>query len=63
MKLKRSLKMECWIALGQKAFSLMNSSMVVKIATVATVTVGGMAALSHLTHKDMGNATMMSGTS
>lgn len=33
--------------------------MVVKIATVVTVTVGGMAALSHLTYKDMGNATMM----
>ena len=48
---------------GAKAFNQMNSSMVVKIATVATVTVGGMAALSHLTHKDMGNATMVSGTS
>ncbi|MFB2774468.1 hypothetical protein [Shewanella xiamenensis] len=41
----------------------MNSSMVVKIATVATVAVGGMAALSHLPHRDMGNATMMLGTS
>ncbi|MGL5667551.1 MAG: hypothetical protein ACRDD9_15625 [Shewanella sp.] len=37
--------------------------MFVKIVTVATVTVGGMAALSHLTHRDMGNATMMLGTS
>ncbi|WP_446446066.1 hypothetical protein [Shewanella sp. 1180_01] len=37
--------------------------MVVKIVTVATVTVGGMATLSHLTHRDMGNATMMLGTS
>ncbi|ASK70939.1 hypothetical protein CF168_19820 [Shewanella bicestrii] len=46
-----------------KAFSQMNSSMVVKIVTVATVTVGGMAALSQLTHRDMGNATMVSGTS
>ena len=27
-------------ALGQKAFSLMHSSMVVKIASIATVTVG-----------------------
>ncbi|EGM70465.1 hypothetical protein SOHN41_01478 [Shewanella sp. HN-41] len=36
--------------------------MVVKIATVTTVTVGGMAALSHLTHRDVGNVTMMSGT-
>uniref|UniRef100_A4YB73 Uncharacterized protein n=1 Tax=Shewanella putrefaciens (strain CN-32 / ATCC BAA-453) TaxID=319224 RepID=A4YB73_SHEPC len=27
------------------------------------MTVGCMAALSHLTHRDMGNATMMSGTS
>ncbi|MGL4578636.1 MAG: hypothetical protein ACRCVP_07025 [Shewanella xiamenensis] len=42
---------------------LMNSSMVIKMAIVATVTVGGMAVLSHLTHKDMGNATMMLGTS
>ncbi|MDG5899969.1 hypothetical protein E2650_08705 [Shewanella xiamenensis] len=50
-------------ALGQKAFRQMNSSMVVKITTVATVTVGGMVALSHLTYKDMGNATMMLGTS
>ena len=32
---------------GAKAFSQMNSSMVVKIGIVATVTVGGMAALSH----------------
>ncbi|MFG0457065.1 hypothetical protein [Shewanella mangrovisoli] len=45
--------------MGQKAFSQMNSAMVVKIAIVATVTVDGMAALSHLTHRDMGNATMM----
>ncbi|WP_276207226.1 hypothetical protein [Shewanella bicestrii] len=37
--------------------------MVVKIAIVATVTVGGIAALSHLTHRNMENATMMSGTS
>ena len=36
---------------------------IVKIGIVATVAVGGMAALSHLTHRDMGNATMMSGTS
>ncbi|MEL4296391.1 hypothetical protein [Shewanella xiamenensis] len=50
-------------ALGQKAFSQMNSSMVVKIVTVATVAVGGMAALSHLTHRDMGNASMMLGAS
>ncbi|ESE43074.1 hypothetical protein SHD_0314 [Shewanella decolorationis S12] len=28
--------------MGQQAFSQMNSSMVVKITTVATVTVGGM---------------------
>jgi len=49
--------------MGQKSFSQMNSSMVVKIATVATVAVGRMAALSPLTHKDMGNATMMPGTS
>ena len=48
---------------GAKAFSQMNSSMVVKIVTIATVAVGGMAALSHLTHRDMGNATMMLGTS
>ncbi|MFV0597580.1 hypothetical protein [Shewanella sp.] len=41
----------------------MNSSMVVKIPIVATVAVGGIAALSHLTHRDMGNTTMMSGTS
>ena len=34
-------------ALGQKLFSQMNSSMVIKIGIVATVTVGGMAALSH----------------
>ncbi|WP_198782780.1 hypothetical protein [Shewanella putrefaciens] len=34
----------------------------VKIAIVAPVTVGGMAALPHLTHRDMGNVTMMSGT-
>ena len=33
--------------MGQKAFSQMNSSMVVKIVIVVTVTVGGMAALSH----------------
>ncbi|PZP38363.1 MAG: hypothetical protein DI594_00995 [Shewanella oneidensis] len=50
-------------ALEQKAFSQMNSSMVVKIAIVATVIVGDMTALSHLTHRDMGNATMMLGTS
>ncbi|EGM71227.1 hypothetical protein [Shewanella sp. HN-41] len=37
--------------------------MVVKIGIVATVTVGGMVAHSHLTHRDMGNVTMMSGTS
>ncbi|WP_258405748.1 hypothetical protein [Shewanella mangrovisoli] len=37
--------------------------MAVKIGIVATVTVGSMAALSHLTHRDMGNASMMSGTS
>ncbi|WP_037423509.1 hypothetical protein [Shewanella xiamenensis] len=48
---------------GAKSFSQMNSLMVIKIAIVATVTVGGMAALSHLTHRDMGNATMVSGTS
>ncbi|MEL4340991.1 hypothetical protein AAEH92_09800 [Shewanella xiamenensis] len=48
---------------GANAFSQMNSSMVIKIAIVATVTVGGMVTLSHLTHRDMGNATMMSGTS
>ena len=48
---------------GAKAFSQMNSSMVIKIAIVAPVTVGGMAALSHLTHRDMGNATMMLGAS
>ncbi|EGM70754.1 hypothetical protein SOHN41_01242 [Shewanella sp. HN-41] len=33
---------------GAKTLSRVNSSMVVKIAIVATVTVGGMAALSHL---------------
>ncbi|ODR86964.1 hypothetical protein [Shewanella xiamenensis] len=48
---------------GAKAFSQMNSSMIVKNGIVATVSVGSIAALSHLTHKDMGNATMMSGTS
>ncbi|WP_227499233.1 hypothetical protein [Shewanella sp. MR-4] len=48
---------------GAKAFSQMNSSMVIKIAIVTTVIVGGIAALSHLTHRDMGNATMMSETS
>ncbi|PIW58715.1 hypothetical protein [Shewanella sp. CG12_big_fil_rev_8_21_14_0_65_47_15] len=48
---------------GAISFSQMNSSVVVKIATVATVIVGGMAALSHQPHRDMGNATMMSGTS
>ncbi|WP_301541988.1 hypothetical protein [Shewanella sp. KJ2020] len=37
--------------------------MVVQTAIVATVTVGGMAVLSHLTHRGMGNATMMLGTS
>ena len=36
---------------------------VVKIAIEAPVTVGDMAAHSHLTHRDMGNATMMLGTS
>ncbi|ABM24682.1 hypothetical protein SPWS13_0250 [Shewanella putrefaciens] len=35
----------------------------VKIGFVTTVTVGDMTALSHLTHRDMGNVTMMSGTS
>ncbi|ABM25660.1 conserved hypothetical protein [Shewanella sp. W3-18-1] len=34
----------------------------VKIGIVASVTVGDMAALSHLTQGDMGNVTMMSGT-
>ena len=48
---------------GAKAFSQMNSSMVVKIVTIATMTVGSMAALSHLTHRGMGNATMMLGAS
>ncbi|WP_260846345.1 hypothetical protein [Shewanella xiamenensis] len=37
--------------------------MVVQTAIVATVTVGGMAAHLHLPHRDMGNATMMLGTS
>ncbi|MFV0595208.1 MAG: hypothetical protein ACK5NH_05945 [Shewanella sp.] len=41
----------------------MNSSIVVNIGIVATVTVAGMAALSHMTHRDLGNATMMLGTS
>jgi hypothetical protein len=44
---------------GAKAFSQMNSSMIVKNGIVATVSVGSIAALSHLTHRDMGNATMM----
>ncbi|MEI8603032.1 hypothetical protein P4S55_21060 [Shewanella sp. PP-Sp27a-2] len=35
---------------------------VVKIGLVAPVTVDGMVAHSHLTHRDMGNVTMMSGT-
>ncbi|MFB2639012.1 hypothetical protein ACE02P_13380 [Shewanella bicestrii] len=35
----------------------------VKIGIVAPVAVGGIVALSHLTHRDMGNATMMLGTS
>ncbi|MBP6517556.1 hypothetical protein [Shewanella sp.] len=34
-----------------------------KLSTDMEVTVGGMAALSHLTHRDMGNVTIMSGTS
>lgn len=33
------------------------------LSIVMEVTVGGMAGLSHLTHRDMGNVTMMSGTS
>ncbi|MFB2685258.1 hypothetical protein ACE02B_08645 [Shewanella mangrovisoli] len=41
----------------------MSSTIIVKIGIVATVTVSGMAALSHLTHRDMGNACMMLGTS
>ncbi|WP_240131104.1 hypothetical protein [Shewanella cutis] len=48
---------------GAKAFSQMNSTRIVKIGIVVTVTVGGMATLSHLTQRDMGNATMMLGTS
>ncbi|MGL4219082.1 MAG: hypothetical protein ACRCSS_00420 [Shewanella sp.] len=48
---------------GAKAFSQMNSTRIVKIGIVVTMTVGGMATLLHLTHRDMGNATMMLGRS
>jgi hypothetical protein len=33
-----------------------------KLSTLVEVAFGGMAALSYLTHRDMGNVTIMSGT-
>ncbi len=52
------------LALGQKLFRAdLCINNLVKIGFVTTVTVGDMIALSHLTHRDMGNVTMMSGTS
>jgi hypothetical protein len=50
--------------MGQKLFRAnLCINDLAKIGLVTTVTVGDMAALSHLTHRDMGNVTMMSGKS
>ncbi|WP_300480579.1 hypothetical protein [Shewanella sp.] len=58
---KLTTKLSCF---GANIFlAKRTAEVLVRIGIVATVTVGDMAALSHLTHRDMGNVTMMSGTS